>query len=388
MVQLNFVSNNAIGTPNNLDIKWLSEVWQSVPEFLKSIEDPIKKGLYLPCKSGSTAVGKKISLGFSCFGLKTCYMLGLWDKLSDTDRRSWGNYIKSFQVKENERWKPFSRNSFIDRPLIEWASKHVNYKEKLLIMLKGRYEMRGPIRIIFSDTKQAIATLSDIGAKTERPYNGFPANPKSVKKFLNVLNWQKPWGVGGIFAALSLFLVNDGPRQLDEKTAQNLIDICRQYIESLADSETGCYYSGNRPEYSQLINGAMKVLTALDWLEVKIHHPEKLIDTCLSKKPIGEGCHLVDIIYVLYRCMKETEYKRIQVQEYCMEILPLIKKHYNGDGGFSYYIQKAQTNYYGVPITNGLPESDIHGTCLLIWALTMISSILEIDNIEYNIIRP
>ena len=32
----------------------------------------------------------------------------------------------------------------------------------------------------------------------------------------------------------------------------------------------------------QVINGAMKVITGLDWLGHEIHYPKKLIDYCLK----------------------------------------------------------------------------------------------------------
>jgi len=369
------------------DLRWINDIWETVPKFLKTIADPNRIGSFLPCVHGVTDIGKKISLGYSCFGLKTYYMLGLWEELSDSDRQDWENYIKSFQLNNYKKW-PISQFAFIDPFLLEWTITHLTIRDHLSILLHREDGTRGPKRIIISETKQSIASLDQIGVIAERPYQGFPTDLKSLNKLLRVFNWQRPWGTGGVFAALSLFLSHEGSRQMEDATLRKLLNLCQQNIQSIADPETGCYYSGKTPDYSQLINGAMKVLTALDWLETPIHYPEKLIDTCLSKKPISEGCHLVDIIYVLYRCTLETDYKRIQVQEYCIEILPLIKKHYNSDGGFSYYIEMAQTNYYGVPITNGLPESDIHGTCLLIWALTMTAFILEMDNMKYNIIRP
>jgi hypothetical protein len=46
-------------------------------------------------------------------------------------------------------------------------------------------------------------------------------------------------------------------------------------------------------------------------------------------------------------------------------VLEGIRHHANEDGGFSFYRGKAQTNYYGVPVSRGLAESDIQGTCLL-----------------------
>jgi hypothetical protein len=58
----------------------------------------------------------------------------------------------------------------------------------------------------------------------------------------------------------------------------------------------------------------------------------------------------------------------------------MIRLHHNPDGGFSYWIGKSQTVYYGVPITSGMPVSDIHGTLLLTWALAMVLRLIDDGN--------
>ena len=45
-----------------------------------------------------------------------------------------------------------------------------------------------------------------------------------------------------------------------------------------------------KPNNTELINGAMKMLTGFDWFDMEIHYPEKLIDICLSISPQSEGC--------------------------------------------------------------------------------------------------
>ena len=63
--------------------------------------------------------------------------------------------------------------------------------------------------------------------------------------------------------------------------------------------------------------------------------------------------------------------------------------HYKDrDGGFAYFKNKSQEYYYGVKITNGFDEADIHGTTLLTWALAMIFSIIGEPYPRWKIIRP
>ena len=184
-----------------------------------------------------------------------------------------------------------------------------------------------------------------------------------------------------------MFVATQAVRLLGPMRAQELAATCCQVYDGLADAATGAYFSGKIPEHGQLINGAMKVLTALEWLNAPIHYPERLIDACLAQLPNSEGCHLVDAVYVLYRCLRQTEHRKTEVQQYCLNILDMIAQHENGDGGFSYAIGKSQTHYYGVPISKGFAESDLHGTVLLAWALAMLSEILEYHESAWKVIK-
>ena len=68
--------------------------------------------------------------------------------------------------------------------------------------------------------------------------------------------------------------------------------------------------------------------------------------------------------------------------------LPKIKNlYFESDGGFSYFKDQSQTHYYGVPITDGRNQPDIHGTMLLIWAISMILKSNEIES-NWRIIKP
>ena len=54
----------------------------------------------------------------------------------------------------------------------------------------------------------------------------------------------------------------------------------------------------------------MKIITGLDWINYEIHFPEKVIDQCLKISVNSEGCDIVDIVYVLYKCSLITDYKK------------------------------------------------------------------------------
>ena len=189
---------------------------------------------------------------------------------------------------------------------------------------------------------------------------------------------------GAQFANMSLFL-----SQLEnEKINKHTKDIIN-FIDEVCDSQTGAYFINPKPSNRELINGSMKVISGLDWLDEKIKYPEKLIDLCLSSNISHDGCDLVDVVYVLFKCSNQTTYKRSEIKKYIYDLLEIISLHfYEKDGGFSYFLRKSQTNYYGVKITKGTNNPDIHGTLLLTWALSMIVQILEIENINLKILKP
>jgi hypothetical protein len=209
-----------------------------------------------------------------------------------------------------------------------------------------------------------------------------------VRAWLEAQNWARPWGAGGQSAGLVVFIKTQAPKFLAPRDVEELLAVCRDFYTGLADRETGTYFRGRmQPEHGELINGAMKVLMALDWLEVAPHYPQQLMATCLRQPPSPRGCHLVDAIYVLHQCLAGRE-ADAATRAFCAHVFGQIRQHAQADGGFSFHVDKAQTNYYGVPVSRGLRESDIQGTCLLVWALAMIWRLMIPEEAEWKVMKP
>lgn len=368
--------------------EWLAKLNETLPQYLETLQVPGQPGRFLPCLDGLTPEGEQAALGFSCFALKTYYTLGLWEKLPSEAQEAWIAFLKSYQVDRKSGGARVTHNAFIDWPIINYLAHQIPIHRRLVDRLFRHNRLRYPQKVMIAETKQAIATLAEVGERPYRPYRGFPTTPEGVRNHLLHLDWSKPWGAGGQASALAVFLKTQSPAVLEAEEVTKLVKVCAKVFEDLADTDTGAYFTGKIPEHGELINGAMKVLTALDWLNVPIHYPNKLIDTCLERLPAPQGCHLVDAIYVLYRCSRQTRHKREKSRVYCEQVLDMIKEHQNRDGGFSYYIGRSQTHYYGVPFSQGFAESDIHGTSLLTWALAMICENLDVDKEGWRVIRP
>ena len=160
------------------------------------------------------------------------------------------------------------------------------------------------------------------------------------------------------------------------------------FSNKILDPETGSYFRDNPISSREIINGAMKMISGLDWIDVPIHKPKNLIDFCLENKPQPEGCDIVDYVYVLYKCWKQTNYRKDEIISVFKEVLELFHNLNYDNGGFSYFPSRSQSHYYGVEVTQGLNIPDIHGTILITWALVLIYDFLEESNDKYNVIKP
>ena len=178
------------------------------------------------------------------------------------------------------------------------------------------------------------------------------------------MNWDKPWSAGAQFASLCVYSTTNNFGIENELT---------EFILQKLSKNSGSYHNKNVTDEREIINGAMKVISGLDWLNIEIHKPKELIDFCLKNVPITEGCDIVDFVYVLYKCSKQVDYKKKQINRLFLDLLNQIKNLYvESDKGFSYFTGMSQTHYYGIPITVGLNKADIHGTTLCLWAILMI----------------
>ena len=359
--------------------EWLYKASDTLPAWLEKISDAGTTGRFKFCVNGRTGAGEKAALGFSCFALRIFYTIGLWDKLDSGKKSEWIKFLQSFQSADG---------AFIDAPILKNCDSWKERLKRILLRRKGHRSVSFRQAVLNAETKQAIATLAQVGAQALYPFEKFPSHPHDLKKYLSGLDWTQPWSAGGQAAAIATFVKNESPKFLSPEDADRLLKEAVNFFTEMADPETGTWFSGRVPAHYQMINGAMKVLTALDWLECKIPYPEKLINTCLLSLPEQEGCHIVDYVYVLYRCCQATDHRRQEILNYLKNILNIIKRHYQPDGAFSYHETHNQTAYYGVKVAKAERQSDLQATFLLCFAIAMIASLTERDDLKWNVIRP
>tara|TARA_B100001996_G_scaffold140942_2_gene107175 strand:+ start:6766 stop:7884 length:1119 start_codon:yes stop_codon:yes gene_type:complete len=372
-----------------MEYKWLENLESNLLDFMSLLKKD--EFSFYPVKKGITKDGADLNLGMSCYALKIYYMTGNWETLTQEERKKWGIYINSFQ----DSVQNFPSNSYIDKDYLKsfrnftllskiknLIKRFVNYFKKNSYLLEEE-KLENYIR---AETKQAISTLFQVGLENEKPYKNPYETPVEVYEYLNNLDWTKPWDAGAQFSAMCVFTITQNREGIGINPS---IEELKKFAYSIVDTKTGAFFRGRKPNEKELINGAMKVITGLDWINENVPFPERLIDTCLDIEPYEEGCDIVDLVYVLYMCSKITSYRNEEVIEYLKKVLEKIEKHYFIDeGGFSYFTNMSQTTYYGVKTSKGENTPDIHGTVLLIWAISMISELVELPTSNWKVLKP
>lgn len=340
---------------------------------------------FLPTKKGSTKYGKKINMGYNCYAIKLFKITNNWDKLEQDKKIEWVNYLLSYQNHDGDIYK----NYFIDSEVTNYFSNSFsvfalknNLKSTLNNLANKNYELieNHVFKTINADNKQVISTLKEVNSDILKKPTINLNNFDNIEDYLSSYNWKKPWDAGAQFSSLSVY---------SETFNLSLDERLYNFISNKLDRDTGSYFDGKPENSRQIINGAMKVISGLDWLNREIHLPDRLIDFCLGNKPKFEGCDLVDYVYVLYKCSSQTTYRKKEINNALLEVLDYLKLLYHEEEkGFSYFINKSQTHYYGIKISSGKNFADIHGTILSNWAIVMILESLEQNIFNYKTIKP
>jgi hypothetical protein len=368
---------------------WFIELPSIIDNYVESLKKPNKSFSYFPAEKGLTSGGSKLELGFSCYALKISHITNKFDTLHENEKNSWVDYINSFYKSDSR----FGHSTFVDSAYIEsiYKKNNILYTKYLVKQILNYFNLSNyenldsyVQRSVMAETKQAVATLSDAGIQANYDFRDILQPDNGLTKYLKSQNWNTPWMAGAQFANICVF---SSTSKLFNNEKYN-IEI-NNFINNICDAETGTYFLGPKPSNRELINGSMKVISGFEWINKEINYPEKLIDFCLQSKISQEGCDLVDIVYVLYKCAGQTSYKRKEIANFLFELLDLIFLHfYVEKGGFSYFLKKSQTHYYGVKITRGTNNPDIHGTLLLLWSISMILEILEVNDLKLKVLKP
>jgi len=354
----------------NSETDWLKDIKEGVHSFIQEMNVKKDFSYFKYSFSGDLYdLNTKWGLGQLVFATKILYMIDKIKELEPVHRINLINAINSFQTKEGyytdiKLFKPDEKNIIIN----------------MFKVLKGGKESSFHEKTKRAETRQSFAALLALNSKPLRSFLHIPYSKKEIEDYLGRLNWSQPWGAGSHFSHLIFFLhYNRFLFGLHKDDADDLIDYAIRWVNRLQSPTDGCWYSGDVP-ISQKVNGAMKVLIGLSAVKKSAFYPERIIDTSLKIGKNSDACNDFNVVYVLYRCSKLTDYRIDDIKNFCLKRLSQYKQYYHEDkGGFSFYLDRANDVYYGAKITQGLNEPDIHGTVMFLWGITLISQILKFD---------
>ncbi len=296
-------------------------------------------------------------LGWTALGLKLFHILE-FSKFEKKLENMLAERIKSFQT---------TSGYFEDKELLKRTDKFSLIKFKKIKDFNARR----------AETRQAVVALKCINQKPLHPLKFMFDAEEEIRNFIKTLPWHdNPWHSGSHTSHLVIFL-DTNFKLTKEKKFYKLIEVIFDELSYLYNRKTGSWYRENPPDF-QKVNAAMKVLTAYDFLNRELPDPKKLIDYCLNTVIESGACNLVDLLYVLHVCQKNTNYRKIEIQEIAFKSLDIIKSHFKDDGGLSYSHDGTQSGYYGAKVSRGFKDiGDLHGTKLYSWSLSIVSDLLE-----------
>jgi hypothetical protein len=310
------------------------------------------------------------------FAMKAAWQAGLWEAWPETRRLGCIEFLKSFQRPDGWFADPWLAKA--SRPNVKKCLRHaLHYLSGTVTWRELFHRTHMNLR---AETRQSVATLLMV---QEAPPYSLPLEHNSVegiKAFLNSFDWHHPWSAGSHLSHLIFFLAINQHSFEIRRNYEALIEVICKFLASIRDPETGCWFRGN-PTDTIKINGAMKVFSGLQWVDQPYPDCTRLLDFALELPFQTDGCGFVNHLFVVHEAMNSIpdRYRYDQIKSLALKALEAIVKFQKPDGGFSFYQKHAQTGYYGATVSRGLPVSDLHGTYMMVWALSLALEMLGDD---------
>ncbi len=353
---------------------WLRSLREMVLKFLGHMRSDIQKGYYRYSYSGDLySEEKHWNLGSSVFALKIYHTLNV---PKNEHIKNIGKYILSFRKKNGEIYDEFIYRR-ASLPHFFSCLRHMNFSNLRKITYRR------------ADTRQSYSALSLYHLPVSSVRFILPHDTIALDGYLSRLNWYQPWHAGSQFSHLMFFYLQQRKsNHLSQDRYEALIQYAIEWVNRLQHRDDGCWYKGDVPLRIKL-NGAMKIITALLAIDrLQFDYPEKLVDYALRAEEDEHACDLFNTMLVLNYASKllGRTYRQGEIEKFALKKLSVYRRYYHEEeGGFSFFLNRANSNYYGVKITRGRYEPDIHGTMLFLWGISLIVQILKEErNFEFK----
>jgi len=348
--------------------RWCLDLTGSIASWLETLRQPDRPGQVKFCREGNLLEpSQRAGLGASCLALKIAYQIGHWDRLDGVVQQTWVDHVRSFQS---------PTTGLFEDPVLLSLTARTTFRN-----IWKPLSRQSRVDIIRAESRQAAAALLAVENPPLFPFNDIPDNPRSVRDYLDQLPWYlNPWHSASQTSHLVFFWKMNCEFFAGQERFRELFNSVMKYLDYLQDHTSGAWFGNSRlpraVPLSQRVNAAMKVLTIYRLLNQPVPRADRLIDLCLAAIGNRDACHSVDVIFALHECCRWTNHRRAEIESKADAMLMRIRDHARADGAFSFSAGRAGTSYYGARVSRGLPESDVHGTHLLVWAVTLCADLL------------
>ena len=337
-----------------LEIKDSSRSW-----VLNRINNP-----ELTSFSSSQIVANNYTFMFA-FQLK---LLSLTDALSEVDHRRYIDFLLSFKTQEG----------WVCDPKVSRETLLANLFRFLIPSNHQRFCPR-----MLGETRQNLQALSHIDADP-----GFSniASYRLIEKirfllmtFEDNFSFRNPWNDLAQLSHIA-FLLKDSlqPSELKAK-----ID---QIVNKIIPLSKDCH----RPNRFE-VNGLMKIIMMYNSVNAEL--PYILRSTAgsilrsidLSCVP-NEGCDVTNLLIIysgLFSHLSDSDKSMVLVNSE-RYLLPLLLRRRNEDGGFTFFENRCQTHFYGLKVARSANVSDLHGTLMAVWGISLLQRMKENDITHLN----
>jgi len=344
-----------------------------VRSWLEARAEGQEEGRFSFCSEGSRvpATGHA-ALFATCFAMKIAWQIGAWAGWAESRRNAAITFVRSFQEPDGVFRDP-------------WLA--ANSKPGPVRLLKAMLHSGGlsseldrQPRNERAETRQAASTLRMVGEVFAHRLPLPVRHAGEVSAYAESLGWENPWAAGSHLSHLvALATMNRevfGAREEEAAIERAVLAV----LEDRRDQRTATWGKGNVPEDLR-VNGAMKVLTALEWMQPVDMNHTALLRFALGRPFCADGCGFLNRLYVVQQAWKRVpeaarDEIRGQVVALARSALDRANRFTNADGGFSFYKGRAQHEYYGARISAGRSVSDLHGTMLMTWAVAIALDLL------------
>lgn len=348
----------------------IEEVRAGLGSWLGQLSAGLEPGRFRYSLAGSVVpVSGMEALCATCFAMKVAWQARLWDFWSNESCEACKRFIGSFQRPDGLFVDPWlyanTRIGMRDIAGVLWSPWRIRQ-----LLSRKRDNIR-------AETRQAASTLVMVGSSPEYPMPVEAKTKKELETFFSRLDWSRPWASASHVSHLLFFWsINHRILGVDDDY-DYLIDDALARLEDIRDPTTGTWFVG-RCSDAEKLNGAMKVLSGLQWADRAYPDCHTLVDFALSQPFRNDSCGFLNRLFVIREGLKGcmTGYRESDVHELARLVLEETNRFRGGDGGYCFFPGRSQTTYYGVNTSKGLSVGDLHGTAMMVWAIALAAEYL------------